>query len=855
MASPPKEKYIPFNEQAFLWDFIDVFKNSAAPKAPGPGANTPTIVSLCKYKNFLQLEDKEPYITINRLLGEGASGLHGLKSSQLSSLVPYVKIYKTIKNEKGEERDIQFPFSDFTTAESITDSILDRGIDVGLKNVVWRDVGVNPADVGVMFEGQIDLFFQSFEAIFKNRMVDGVSLSFADMVDHTAALGAGPKVAITNVVDPTYTIKLEVGWSVPDDPGNVLDLGDISSQITSMRRSYIIEFMDQQLNVNTQDGSVILNLRFCARNEAQSMGTTCDILYIDPLKVSKENTKVVNIVTGLNQQEADLRTRREEVAKMRTMLAKTTPSKAKWVRGAHFRTDLALKELIKEVKELEGKISKSKSEKRTVSYQRIFNVLRTQKSQSSGTGVGKMKYFDLDDPLYQTYIDFLKLAAETKKEDDDELSAGRTTTIADGQKTLQRKEEFKKEREARFSEIKKGLSEAMNAGGGLEGDVKAVKLPSKPEDKDPTFVTPLLGTKRRIKYMFLGDIVEAVMEIIHQRPRAKFHNLSDQQDNTGDGSRRYKSQRLLLGTLIFENPVTNATPLPIALADIPVSLNYFDAWFYEHVVKGQLTTYVLKSFLKDLCATLISNLLSPARYGPFGTFNSPQTSVQSIWVERESELNTYWTDNYNKLKDRINLDKLVHNKTIKAGDVPSAAKKKVDEWLFLYVVGSSSTELAKVPKDQTRTSFNGLRHIPHYFIGGPFGLLKDISFSRTTIPFRFEASLSQADTKVRKNLLFQDKYDVRATFFGNPVFKPGMLIFIDPKGLGLGASVREPIDSLENSDFRFDLGIGGYYRIVRVFNTLSDGTFESVLETVAELDLRDIKNINKKSVTTDWVTR
>jgi hypothetical protein len=161
----------------------------------------------------------------------------------------------------------------------------------------------------------------------------------------------------------------------------------------------------------------------------------------------------------------------------------------------------------------------------------------------------------------------------------------------------------------------------------------------------------------------------------------------------------------------------------------------------------------------------------------------------------------------------------------------------------LYTVGSNSDFLAK---NKGKSSFNIFNDIPHFYIGGQKGMLREVSFSRTQIPGKLEAALSSGASPARKNLLFQNKYDAQVSIFGNPVFKPGMLIYLDPRGIGLGTP--EGIDQQDPGgvDFKYDLGIGGYYRVHNVSNEISSGIFTTTLSTTAELDLRDIRILNKK---------
>ena len=205
------------------------------------------------------------------------------KTHQLSALTPYIKLSKIIK--VGDQKvSLQFPFGDFTTENAITDSVLDRGIDAGIKGVTWSDVGTNPANVGLAFQGQLKLFFQSFESIFKVRSVGGYPITFSDLLDKTEALTTFSDLKPADINLPgegAYQIKLEIGWSAPTDPGNVLGGIDLQSKLEANRRSYILENLNQQLSIDQQDGSVNLTIDFVAALEGRAMGTDADIMYVD----------------------------------------------------------------------------------------------------------------------------------------------------------------------------------------------------------------------------------------------------------------------------------------------------------------------------------------------------------------------------------------------------------------------------------------------------------------------------------------------------------------------------------------------------------------------------------------------
>jgi hypothetical protein len=270
------------------------------------------------------------------------------------------------------------------------------------------------------------------------------------------------------------------------------------------------------------------------------------------------------------------------------------------------------------------------------------------------------------------------------------------------------------------------------------------------------------------------------------------------------------------------------------MADIPVTFSYFNAWFYDNVVKNQLTIYNLRNLMSDLCSKLLTNILSPERVGVLAQTSSYEIRLQSINLNENSSLNKYWLARRDKSKQRLD----VNTYKVFAVKKENSASKNVSEWLYLYVTGDAGSFLAN---EAENTSFTKQNNIPRYYIGGQTGLLRSISFKKSQLPMKKEWALTKESNPVRANLLFQDKYDASVELFGNPTLKPGMLIYLDPRGLGLGN-----INTTNKTNFQYELGIGGYYRIVNVTSTVSDGRFTTSLEATAEFDLRDIQLIKQK---------
>jgi hypothetical protein len=74
-------------------------------------------------------------------------------------------------------------------------------------------------------------------------------------------------------------------------------------------------------------------------------------------------------------------------------------------------------------------------------------------------------------------------------------------------------------------------------------------------------------------------------------------------------------------------------------------------------------------------------------------------------------------------------------------------------------------------------------------------------------------------------------YKVTLEMFGNTIFYPGMLIFIDPRELG-GTDFDPTIGGTANTEpsVANSLGIGGYHLITRVSSNIESGNFTTTVE-------------------------
>jgi len=818
---------IEFDDQSFLWDNMDLFQNedqksrlklgkdlekqSALYGAGNPDRETrasdfAALVNQTTphlYKNFLQIKDDEPITTKNKLFAMGINSLNAASTAQLSSIVPYFKLFKVLPQkpnaggQKNRER-IQFPFNKFTTMESILQSRENRGTDVGLKSVRWEDTGANPGNVGLAFKGNFTLHFQSFEGIFKTRMVDGHEIRFADIMVLESLTGrsaaknpkseASDKADTTNVNCNTVTeIHMECGWTLP--PDGVKGDPKLTEELQKLRRTYIITPIDQDIKV-TNNGAVDMDVTFCAAIEGRTFGSTSDLLNID---VTNLKLSVGNSITSLQDR---IKKYREEIRSERSGNLKKKKGENKTKTK---NVNKAYKEKIKTLKE---NISNAKSQMRSIRYQRMLSVLR------SGTE-NRIFYVDLNKEEMEIYKNILVNAAESYSES---------------------KESTAEEKEENIKNLQAARLDFQRKFAGSPGRSSLSQIPtlgtSSEKEEETQKKQQLVDGMYRMHYVYLGDIIESAMTILYDNPDV----IDGKTTAKGNVCPQIKTDvRVLMGAFSYLDTATGNVET-MQLADIPVSLTYFNSWWYDTVIKRKLNNYPLRSFLRDLCGKLLNNVMSPKRYGGMPG-KRLRCSVQAVFTKKSHPLEVEWENKKAGPKSRIDIQKVFKN-------IGKGKANQYSQWLYVYVAGGQTENAklnGKIDEDLTR-------NIPHYFIGADTGVVKDISFTKTKIPGKRESLIyrSKMDGNNQDNLLFSDRYDAKVRLIGNPIFKPGMLLYVDPRAMGLGVTDVAP------QQYMADLGIGGYYRVVRVNSSLDSSKFETELSTISEYSSREIAK-NKKA--------
>jgi hypothetical protein len=114
----------------------------------------------------------------------------------------------------------------------------------------------------------------------------------------------------------------------------------------------------------------------------------------------------------------------------------------------------------------------------------------------------------------------------------------------------------------------------------------------------------------------------------------------------------------------------------------------------------------------------------------------------------------------------------------------------------------------------------------HFEIGVDRGILNDVKFSKIDMEYMREARYLQT-AGVDGLMQLGAVYKATLNLFGNTLFYPGMLIYINPFGLGGNEFIPSNPFSIANK-----LGLGGYHLITRVNSIISNGAFKTTLEAM-----------------------
>ena len=339
---------------------------------------------------------------------------------------------------------------------------------------------------------------------------------------------------------------------------------------------------------------------------------------------------------------------------------------------------------------------------------------------------------------------------------------------------------------------------------------------------------------RNIPYFFLGDLISVA-----------FNNVMSRQEFEGD-SIRYGKIKLVLGNIEFTDPDPNSSEIiSVNIADIPISVELYNHFMHDKVVSKGLGSYPLLIFIRDVMKSLVIESLNKHCYGdtvrPSIILDTAQISADSlaggadpiaVALNEQSGTESKVADGQQTTKKDIRLD---IDSFIPENDkflFNSFNRKPMAEKYSYFVVYAYNKTPGALEFDPDNSRYDARydrdlsRGIYHLTTGLDRGLVKKMSFSKTTIPGLREARLEASDFD--PELQLTNVYNVDVQLYGNNLFFPGAQVYINPRGLGADL-LGDPSVKGSNANI---MGLGGYFVVGKVSCTIDRNGFSTNIDAL-----------------------
>ena len=339
-----------------------------------------------------------------------------------------------------------------------------------------------------------------------------------------------------------------------------------------------------------------------------------------------------------------------------------------------------------------------------------------------------------------------------------------------------------------------------------EEDLYKVLDPSVTYDEYAANTTPGASDTRAIYYLRLGDIVQTA---------AKNAGISMEHLIT------FGSFDPMLAQIPFNGGV-------MSLAEIPISIDYFGQWFYDHIIAADRSQYAFRRFLDDilnsLVAPMLNTLCTSSRNFSLGytlyTVDA-QTFIDKTgsgaFVQAGASLSTapgLLQGEYFTVAGGAATQLFV--------EATRAAAKKA-----LYKRNNQMITLILIHAEQVNEVRRGFRNqdeedgIYHFFIGTDRGIAQEFNFSKKQMPQLRAMNIEKVNQGASKAGILILPMDVSIDMFGNGLLRNGNMIFVNAD-YGLGSRVAD------------SLALGGYYRVYKSTHTIRPGEYTTTVDCIFE---------------------
>ncbi len=709
---------------------------------------------------------------------------------------PYIRIFRVDYDEKGNvlqipvkkgsknkvDAEAELIIPNFLNKKDVASILLGtrgRAAGSGLKSFSWSLDGTQPAEVDNNIKATIQIYFQSvsdfFNGVSQAGAVDANGFpqpNFLDLIVNSPSIRKNKDGTTTPVLTKilhreykgaNFRIKARVGWARPDPHalhhalkhrgGTLTDAGKLADLIEDTQTTLFLQCIRHNLDFR-QDGTVQMDISYVAGLAGVLSSPQANIL-APPTE---------SILYSLSQVDEEL----EETADQQNL----TPRQAE-----------RKKELLEERKKIN-------QQDRLIKYKKLLGGL----------------FSSTDSKVYQLPVDINDMLRQPWSQLSDAQRAQRAK-----RKQGEAKNFLMTNPQQLNLTLLNAVGDSLSAGGEDNGAAAF----SEAEQKRYQEIQNRSTQFKFVPFMFLGDLLDNVIEqttINNKGEKLNFTTFLSDTDLidplmalqlVGEPASMDVDLRDIgiLEKLRASDPLVfrdaNGIVFSVNIGDIPISVDAFQVWFKDNVIKKDMDKFYLLYFIKKLCADLIVKAFQSDCFGEDLRMNQRFDAHPVSYVSDSTAI-----------QQPLSARQFGQNLQIKTSTPTSKTHNAI-------VVLPTDSRPGNLSGNYDKDKAEGIHH---HHIGAPCGLLKKISFSRMDQEYLRQANIEKEGALGPEQL--RELYNVTIEMVGNSLYENGMYIYISPT---LMDAHKMSLDYL---------GLHGYYLITSVASKVTSAGFTTTIQAL-----------------------
>jgi hypothetical protein len=740
------------------------------------------------YKNVKTVSSQQPALLTNLL----RHGLHGTAIQKLLNLcpdvygllVPTIRLFRVDYDDNGNVRQIPIGKTKRTVdaeAELLVPNFIDsddvknillgkrgRMAGSGIKSFSWSLDGTQPAEVDNNIRANLQLFFQSANDFFNGAKQAGQvgpnqmpQPNFLDLIINSPGLAKNktntstktPAQHLNRQYDgANFRIKAVVGWAKPKDsvisqirnaPSGLADI------IEKTQTTYFLQCVRHNLDFR-EDGTVTLDIEYVAALAGILSAPKANILAPSTESILESLTEIDANLDATEGNSDRQQARKEELLEQRDAVI---------------------------------------AQDRLIKYKKLLRQMFAGASPK----------------VYQLAVDINDMLRIPWEELSPEQRAARAKRKQGESESLVITSP---------QELNLTLLNAVGASLAQGGTVDAAAQFSQEEQKRYKDIITRRTEFKYVPFMFLGDLIDNVIEQTTVNNNGQKLNFTTFLSNTDliDPlmALRIKGfadlDKVSLRDVGFLQKLRQSDPLAfrdqsgvvlsVNIGDIPISLDAFQVWFKNNVIKKDLDKFYLLYFIKKLCADLITGAFDSDCFG------------DDLRINQRFDAHPISIAGADRMGQNINAPDLGKKMEI----TPATRASKTHNCIVILPTDSRPSNLNGKEKEDLP------KGIHHHHIGASCGLVKKLTFSREDQEYLREGKIQKEGALGPEQL--RELYSVTLEMVGNNLYENGQYIYVSPTLL-----------DADKDDLDY-LGLHGYYMITSVASTITESGFNTTIQAL-----------------------